>query len=52
MAGQPWRQAEELDRRRLWLTAQVADLPAEWRAFLLTILVSVFGYLVLGNRGK
>ncbi|WKZ65813.1 MAG: hypothetical protein QY325_13715 [Flavobacteriales bacterium] len=52
MAGQAWRQAEELDRRRLWLTAQVADLPAEWRAFLLTILVSVFGYLVLGNRGK
>lgn len=52
MAGQPWKQADELDRRRLWLTAQVADLPAEWRAFLLTILVSVFGYFVLGNRGK
>lgn len=49
-AGQPWRDAGSLDLRSSLLTHYVSSIPSDWRTFLLSLLVPVFGFLVLGNK--
>lgn len=50
IAGRAGQDPGSLDRRERWLTARIRALSTDWLIFLLSIVVSGFGYFVLGRR--